>query len=497
MKNMMYSSSTIPIFVLLAAFLSSALIKNNNAFPVVITPLRLGILSKPHKRVYGYFLPSSEYLRSQAISSLRLHLDLNVFNTPSNRNRFLFVITFKAASLAITTYLIWKLLNSLLNTIIKGYLKSSDKAIVSASETVKQIKTTKKTSIPDSTIFEVESNTDSRKVFSYFNETYIRPGNQKDIIGIGLSQNSKVSIQEDLNEKRVTFEQMLQRAKTKLKLSWTPHAMIQGPQTSNITATALLTPVPIKTNLGPPISIAPENAKGSELSTEKMDKSFEDQPVEVDSIIDAVFVADTREEAEEDPVVTSEILSQEVEIIPYVVEVVEVVEDRVAVEVTTPSYEAVYSEVAEDTEVISNYEPEDIISSANTVHSTELMSLATSKRLKEAEILEDIGAASALLTALIISCFLGPKVGIALVATSGLLKKKADTDIAGGSKTVMQLFGRAIFESAKLLLNALNGGGSSVTTANEPPAEEDTNAKFVGQESSETDTTQNGVTVDV
>ena len=464
------------IIILFLTFLSCSLIKFNEAF-------RLGILNKPPK-TYG-FLPPSEYLSScRAISSFRLQLNVQeivhtIINAPSTRKRVLLAISLKAASIAIATYLLWKVIS-------KGYSKTYN-SIEPVSSKLKRAKNTKTTLIPDSALFEIESSTDTRKVFSYFNETYIRPGNQKDVIG--LSKNSKLSINEDVNEKKVTFEQMLQRAKTKLKISWTPHTMIQNPQPSNITVTALLTPVPIKINGSSQIPIAADDVMSAESATEEgVDNSSEEQPPEVDSIIDAVVVTDMRQEPEENPVVTPEILSPDIEI-PDVIEVVEVVRVT-AVEVpvtTTPSFEAEYSEVEEDTEAISSHEPEGI------VHTTELMSLATSKRLKEAEILEDIGAASALLTGLIISCFLGPKVGIALVATSGLLKKKADTDISGGSKTVMQLFGRAIFESAKLLLSALNGGSGgsgTVTTATDPagPAEEGTGAKYSGHEWTETDT---------
>eukprot|EP00597_Dinobryon_sp_UTEXLB2267_P000062 CAMPEP_0170057384 /NCGR_PEP_ID=MMETSP0019_2-20121128/408_1 /TAXON_ID=98059 /ORGANISM="Dinobryon sp., Strain UTEXLB2267" /LENGTH=439 /DNA_ID=CAMNT_0010262073 /DNA_START=1243 /DNA_END=2562 /DNA_ORIENTATION=- len=82
---------------------------------------------------------------------------------------------------------------------------------------------------------------------------------------------------------------------------------------------------------------------------------------------------------------------------------------------------------------------------------TELMSLQMAKKIKEAEIAEDIGAASALLAGLVISTLLGPTVGFALAATSGMIKKRADETAPDGSKRVIRTLGKAVIETAKLV----------------------------------------------
>ena len=457
---------------LLLIFFSCTVIKNYEAFLLPPRSKPLGTLYKTYKS--GCSFPTRPKLsQTQAIHSSRLSLNFqevvhSLVNFLSTRKSILFVISAKAASLAIAAYLIWK-------SISKGLSKSAQEKEPVLVKEQRAKPTIKKT--PDSTIFEVESTTtDNRKVFSYFNETYIRQSNQKDIIG--LSKNPKFSMKEDINEKKVTFEQMLQRAKTKLRLSWTPHAMIQSSQSSNSPATVS---VPINIDVSP-IHITPADNVKSESTFEKLDGPSEQQ-TEVDSIVDAVVTADALFEVEETMVITPEILLPGIEIPTWI----EVVDDSEMQEAAIPNEEAIYSQLEEvPEEVIPTYKPEVIIdtSADDTVYTTELMSLTKSKKLKEAEILEDVGAASALLTGLILSCFFGPKVGIALVATSGLLKKKADTDVEGGSKTIMQLFGRAIFESAKLLLNALNTGKGSVAAA---AAEPDTDEKFDGQELPETD----------
>ena len=277
------------------------------------------------------------------------------------------------------------------------------------------------------------------KVYSYFNETYIR-ASRVTKSAVNPPRNQQV---ESVKEKKVVFDQLLQRAKQPKPLQplWTPNVMIRPPNSSVIlsashasNSTTYLTESDPEENA----KIIPFEDEGTLIN----DVILQEEIIEADEIVE--------EEGE------GEIFEGKDEI---TFESVHSTSDTSALlEEQITESESVAAD-SDQISVVSEVVDAEVLAAEKA--DAALMSLQISRKLKNSEIAEDIGAASALLAGLVISVALGPTVGLALAATSGLIKKRADAVVPGGSKRVIESLGVAVIETAKLV----NTVTETVTTA--------------------------------